>query len=46
VRVEWSVLNWNSPAVAFYRSLGAQAMDDWTVQRLEGEALHAVAEGR
>ena len=43
VRMEWSVLDWNEPAVAFYRSLGAKAMDDWTVQRLEGEALRAVA---
>ena len=42
-RIEWSVLDWNTPAIEFYRSLGAQAMDDWTVQRLSGEALAVVA---
>lgn len=42
-RFEWSVLDWNQPAIAFYRKLGAVGMDDWTVQRLEGEALHALA---
>lgn len=44
-RMEWSVLDWNSPAVAFYRSVGAQAMDEWTVQRLSGKALRKVAAG-
>lgn len=44
-RMEWSVLDWNTPAINFYRSLGAQPMDDWTVQRLTGEALHEVATG-
>lgn len=44
-RMEWSVLDWNSPAVAFYRSIGAQAMDEWTVQRLSGKALRKVAAG-
>ena len=43
VRMEWSVLDWNEPSIAFYRSLGAKAMDDWTLQRLEGGALRAVA---
>ena len=38
-RVEWAVLDWNEPAIGFYRSLGAKAMDDWTVYRLTGEAL-------
>ncbi|HVY08798.1 MAG TPA: GNAT family N-acetyltransferase [Mycobacteriales bacterium] len=38
-RVEWSVLDWNSSAIEFYRSLGAQPMDDWTVWRLAGTAL-------
>ncbi len=33
-RVEWSVLDWNEPSIAFYKSLGAQPMDDWTVMRL------------
>ncbi len=42
-RFEWSVLDWNQPAIAFYRRLGATGMDDWTVQRLEGAALHALA---
>jgi GNAT superfamily N-acetyltransferase len=38
-RVEWSVLDWNSPAQGFYRSLGARPQDDWTVWRLTGSAL-------
>jgi GNAT superfamily N-acetyltransferase len=38
-RVEWSVLDWNAPSIAFYRSLGATAMDDWTVFRLTGDAM-------
>ena len=42
-RFEWSVLDWNAPAIGFYRRLGAAGMDEWTVQRLEGEALHALA---
>lgn len=42
-RVEWSVLNWNEPAIRFYRSLGATPMDEWTVYRLSGEALEALA---
>jgi GNAT superfamily N-acetyltransferase len=42
-RMEWWVLNWNSPAIKFYRSLGAEAMDEWTTERLSGEALAAVA---
>ncbi|WP_313802800.1 GNAT family N-acetyltransferase [Sphingobium sp.] len=42
-RLEWSVLDWNEPAIAVYRSLGARAMDDWTVQRVDGEALSALA---
>jgi GNAT superfamily N-acetyltransferase len=42
-RFEWSVLDWNTPAIAFYRRLGAVGMDEWTVQRLEGPALHALA---
>jgi GNAT superfamily N-acetyltransferase len=41
-RLEWAVLDWNQPAIEFYRSLGAVAMDDWTVYRLSGEALAAV----
>ncbi len=42
-RFEWSVLDWNEPAIAFYRKLGATGMHEWRVQRLEGEALHALA---
>lgn len=42
-RFEWSVLDWNEPAIAFYRKLGAVGMDEWTVQRLQGDALHALA---
>ena len=38
-RVEWSVLNWNEPSIRFYESLGAKPMDEWTVYRLDGEAL-------
>lgn len=42
-RVEWSVLNWNEPAIQFYRSLGANPMDEWTVYRVTGEALTKLA---
>ena len=38
-RVEWAVLDWNADAIAFYRSLGAVAMDEWTTFRLTGDAL-------
>jgi GNAT superfamily N-acetyltransferase len=41
-RLEWSVLDWNEPALRFYRSLGAVAMDEWTVNRLDGDALAAL----
>lgn len=43
-RLEWSVLDWNEPSIAFYRSLGAAAMDEWTVYRLTGDALTTLAE--
>ena len=43
-RMEWSVLDWNAPAIAFYRSMGAVGMDDWTVQRLSLEKLTALAQ--
>ncbi len=39
-RLEWSVLDWNTPAIDFYKSVGAIGMDEWTVHRLTGEALH------
>ncbi|MDF0530628.1 GNAT family N-acetyltransferase [Tsukamurella sp. 8F] len=42
-RCEWSVLDWNSPAIGFYRSIGAVGMDEWTAQRLTGDALAALA---
>jgi GNAT superfamily N-acetyltransferase len=42
-RLEWWVLDWNSPAIKFYRALGAKAMDEWTVQRIDGAALVALA---
>jgi GNAT superfamily N-acetyltransferase len=42
-RFEWSVLDWNAPAIGFYRRIGATGMDEWTVQRLEGDALRALA---
>jgi GNAT superfamily N-acetyltransferase len=38
-RFEWSVLDWNAPALAFYKSLGAEPMDEWTVHRVSGDAL-------
>jgi GNAT superfamily N-acetyltransferase len=38
-RFQWWVLDWNSPAIEFYRSLGAEAMDEWTVYRISGKAL-------
>ena len=43
-RLEWAVLNWNTPSIEFYDSLGAAAMDEWTVRRLDGEALQRLAE--
>ncbi|GAA3643526.1 GNAT family N-acetyltransferase [Microbacterium awajiense] len=42
-RLEWTVLDWNAPALAFYRSLGADPMDEWTTQRLTGHELAALA---
>lgn len=42
-RLEWSVLNWNSPAIEFYKSLGAISMDEWVGNRLTGEALKRLA---
>ncbi|WP_176592267.1 GNAT family N-acetyltransferase [Sphingobium sp. EM0848] len=42
-RLEWWVLDWNEPSIAFYRSLGARPMDEWTVQRVDGDALNALA---
>lgn len=42
-RLAWWVLNWNEPSRAFYRSIGAKAQDEWTVKRLDGEALVRLA---
>lgn len=42
-RFEWSVLDWNTPAIDFYRRLGALPQDEWTVQRLTGDPLRALA---
>jgi GNAT superfamily N-acetyltransferase len=38
-RLEWNVLDWNAPALSFYRSIGAEPLDGWTIQRLSGDAL-------
>ncbi len=38
-RFEWSVLDWNAPSIAFYRTLGAAGMDEWKLQRVTGQAL-------
>lgn len=43
-RLEWWCLDWNTPSIDFYRSLGAEAMDDWTVYRISGETLGKLAE--
>ena len=45
-RMEWSVLDWNEQAIGFYRSIGARAMDEWTVYRLTGDALDRLATER
>ncbi|MGY1749723.1 N-acetyltransferase family protein [Modestobacter sp. SYSU DS0511] len=45
-RLEWSVLDWNAPSIAFYRAAGAVPMDEWTVYRLTGEALDSFAASR
>jgi GNAT superfamily N-acetyltransferase len=42
-RLEWSVLNWNTPAIGFYQSLGAQAMSEWTVYRIDDGPLDQLA---
>jgi len=42
-RIEWAVLNWNEPAIQFYRSLGAVSMDTWQTYRLSGDALTALS---
>lgn len=42
-RFEWSVLDWNQPAIDFYQSIGANPMDGWTIQRVSGDALKVLA---
>lgn len=42
-RLQWSVLDWNAPSIAFYKSLGAVPQDEWTVYRVSGEALERLA---
>jgi len=43
-RLEWSVLDWNEPSIAFYKRMGAKPMDEWTIFRLTGESLHRLAQ--
>ena len=45
-RLEWTVLDWNEPALRFYAKLGARPMGEWTTQRMAGDALAALAAGR
>lgn len=45
-RFEWSVLDWNAPAIGFYRRLGAVGLEEWTVQRVTGQALRDLASDR
>ena len=42
-RLEWAVLDWNTPSIEFYDALGAAAMEEWTVRRLDGAALQRLA---
>ena len=42
-RLEWSVLDWNEPAIQFYKALGAKSMDEWTIYRVDGTALAKLA---
>jgi len=44
-RLEWAVLDWNAPSIAFYDSLGAMKKEGWTVRRLYGDALNELAAG-
>jgi len=44
-RLDWAVLDWNAPSIAFYDSLGAETLDDWIIRRLSGEALRRLASG-
>ncbi len=42
-RFQWSCLDWNTPSIAFYKSIGAEALDEWTVYRVSGDALAKLA---
>jgi GNAT superfamily N-acetyltransferase len=44
-RLQWAVLDWNTPSIEFYKSLGAEMMDEWTICRVTGPALTSLAEG-
>ena len=44
-RMEWAVLDWNAPALAFYDALGSRSLDDWRIRRLTGDALSTLARG-
>jgi GNAT superfamily N-acetyltransferase len=44
-RLEWWVLDWNDPAISFYKKLGAKPMDEWTTFRVDGDALDTLAQG-
>jgi GNAT superfamily N-acetyltransferase len=44
-RLQWAVLDWNTPSIEFYKSLGAVLMDEWTICRVSGSALAALAKG-
>ncbi len=45
-RLEWSVLNWNKPAIDFYKKMGADTLDGWTTNRVAGESLEKLATGK
>jgi GNAT superfamily N-acetyltransferase len=45
-RLQWSVLDWNTPSIEFYKSLGAVLLDEWTICKVAGPALSALAEGK
>ena len=44
-RIDWSVLEWNQPAIEFYKSIGAKMLDDWRVMRMDREAIEKLAQG-
>jgi GNAT superfamily N-acetyltransferase len=43
LRLEWAVLDWNTPAIEFYRAMGAEFMDEWRIVRVTGDALNGLA---